>query len=48
MNRMQNYLQKPIDGLITDYPSQVPEALKELKRHDSYLDQLMRLLSNSY
>lgn len=42
--RIEDYLQKPIDGIITDVPNVVTKKEKELKENNSYYDRLLRLI----
>ncbi|MGT2908096.1 glycerophosphoryl diester phosphodiesterase membrane domain-containing protein [Streptococcus dentiloxodontae] len=44
---IENYLQKPVDGIITDYPSLVVAKQKELAKDDSYMDYFLRLMNLS-
>ncbi|MGT2932537.1 glycerophosphoryl diester phosphodiesterase membrane domain-containing protein [Streptococcus catagoni] len=41
--RMEYYLQKPIQAMITDDPSEVKRLSRKIKREDSYFDRLVRI-----
>ena len=43
--KITEYLQRSIDGIITDKPDQANQAKEELSKQNSYLDRLLRLLN---
>lgn len=45
-DRIENYLQTTIDGIITDKLEEVNDIKKDLSEHTSYLDRLIRLVIN--
>ncbi|MGT2767470.1 glycerophosphodiester phosphodiesterase [Streptococcus ictaluri] len=47
-DRMEFYLQKPIQGMITDYPQEVKALSHELKRENSFFDRLIRIIFTSF
>ncbi|MBP2623187.1 glycerophosphoryl diester phosphodiesterase membrane domain-containing protein [Streptococcus oricebi] len=46
-DQMVKYLEKPVTGIITDYPNLVKKEKQELKEKNTYFDKLLRQLVTS-
>lgn len=47
-SRMEHYLLKPIQGIITDKPALTRQLSKELTKDTSYFERLMNIISSLY
>ncbi|HHJ7885731.1 TPA: glycerophosphodiester phosphodiesterase, partial [Streptococcus pyogenes] len=46
--RIEHYLLKPIQGIITDQPALTNQLIKDLKQDNSYFSRLVRIISSLY
>lgn len=47
-SRMEYYLQQPVDGLITDYPDQLQELDRAMKKEASLFDRVLRVIQENF
>lgn len=44
---MERYAQSDADGIITDYPDQMQNVKKNIQKYDTYLDRVLRLITDT-
>ena len=46
-SQMERYAQSDADGIITDYPDQMQNVKKNIQKYDTYLDRVLRLITDT-